>query len=130
MTQRKAKRGKDRFKFLVSTLVLTMFILGDIGTIFGAEGTDILNTLQYTNSQYLELRGTQIVELADGSKQLTMELWGHDLVLKRIWCEIFIWQYKTQAIKRANKCCYRLRKQQHVYSTWILKLGNGIQSEV
>lgn len=36
------------------------------------------------DNQYLELKATTIIEREDNSKQVIMELWGHEIDFKRI----------------------------------------------
>ena len=80
MTQYKAKKF---FRLLVFMLIAVFVLFGNLSQIFGLEGDD-RNILVPTDTQFLEMRATTISEMADGTKQLIMEFWGHDLIFQRI----------------------------------------------
>ena len=42
------------------------------------------STIEPTDDQYLELKATNITEVEGKNKQVIMELWGHEIVFKRI----------------------------------------------
>lgn len=42
------------------------------------------STIEPTQDQYLELKATNITEVEGKSKQVIMELWGHEIDFKRI----------------------------------------------
>lgn len=79
MAQHKAK---DKPKFLV-LMLMSILVLSYMRPIFGQESDD-RTVLTPTDTQFLEMRATEIKPLADGSKQVIMELYANDLIFKRI----------------------------------------------
>lgn len=80
MTQYKAKK---KYRLLVFVLIAIFVFFSNLSQILGLERDD-RNVLTPTDTQFLEMRATTISEMADGTKQLIMEFWGHDLVFQRI----------------------------------------------
>lgn len=79
MAQHKAKE-KPKFLVFILTVIL---VLSYMRPIFGQEGDD-RTVLTPTDAQFLEMRATEIKQLPDGTKQLIIELRGHEMVFKRI----------------------------------------------
>ncbi|MCI8397641.1 MAG: hypothetical protein HFJ52_08620 [Clostridia bacterium] len=69
-------------------LILVCFIISIISNMFtvGAVEDDTFceDCITPASNQYIELRGTEIVDVDGNGKQLIMELWGHNLTFKRI----------------------------------------------
>lgn len=72
---------QKKYKILAVILVLAIIMpIIAISTYVNASTTNILTPEE---NQYLELKATTIAQKEDGSKQLIMELWGHNLEFKR-----------------------------------------------
>lgn len=66
----------------ITMLIVMLAIILSIACISIYSLADTTKILTPTENQYLELRATSITEKEDGSKQLIMELWGHNLEFK------------------------------------------------
>lgn len=80
MAQHKAK---EKSKVLISMLIIMILLVSYMKPIFGQESDD-RNVLTPTDKQFLEMRATEIKEMPDGTKQLIIELRGHEMVFKRL----------------------------------------------
>ncbi len=69
-------------------LILVCFIVSIISSMFPVVAVEGETFCEYcivpASNQYIELKGTEIVEIDGNGKQLIMELWGHNLTFKRI----------------------------------------------
>lgn len=73
-------RKYDNVLVKVTTLLMILaLLLGLCST--QVEASTIVEPMP---NQYFELRATDTIEREDGTKQMVMELWGHNLDFKRI----------------------------------------------
>lgn len=68
---------------IISIIVLTVSVI----TVSAIDNSKVLTP---TENQYLELRAVDVKNVANHNKQVTMELWGHDIEFARIQCAFFI----------------------------------------
>lgn len=71
---------KKLTNLIVILLVVSLTIFGKY-TIVEAS-----TTIEPDETQYFELKATELKELEDQSKQVIMELWGYNINFKRIRC--------------------------------------------
>jgi len=64
---------------VIALLMILALLLGLCST--QVEASTIVEPM---SNQYFELRATDTIEREDGTKQMIMELWGHNLDFKRI----------------------------------------------
>jgi len=64
--------------FIISIIVNSFPVIAIEGSTFCED------CIEPADNQYLELRGTEIIEREGNGKQLIMELWGHNIKFKRI----------------------------------------------
>lgn len=79
------KQGLKR-KINLIIMLITYLICVIAYRTFSLASTEI----EPEESQYLELKATTINKLEDGTKQVIMELWGHEIDFKRIRSKIQI----------------------------------------
>jgi len=68
---------------VIALLMILALLLGLCST--QVEASTIVEPM---SNQYFELRATDTIEREDGTKQMIMELWGHNLDFKRIWSKV------------------------------------------
>ena len=82
LSRQKTNLIKKVILMLVCFIILSSINIAPAHAIEGDTFCD--NCIAPANNQYLELKATEVVEVAGNGKQLIMELWGHNIKFKRI----------------------------------------------
>lgn len=69
---------KQKINLIIMLIIYLVSVIGY--RTFSLASTEI----EPEESQYLELKATTINKLEDGTQQVIMELWGHEIDFKRI----------------------------------------------
>lgn len=89
MHKYREKINSKLLKILIISIVTIFVALSGIMKTLATEVDP--NTITPSDNQYFELKAVEIKDVAGQNKQIIMELWGHNMEFKRIWCTFLIW---------------------------------------